>query len=329
MVQAPLIGIATGLVSALLFVSVSSGTLLGVMVLFFLAPMPIAIAGLGWGATAALAAAVTGSLAIVLLATSPSPALFYALTIAAPMAAASYLLMLSRQVTSEDPDRTIVLEWYPIGRLVAYATAWAAFLAALALFSTGADLEALRETLRTTFDRMTTADGPLAPSMKRPLTEQEKNDFVNLMVATLPGALATIWFIAAMINLWLAGHATRISGRLMRPWPDFAALSLPPAMRIVFALAVAATFLLAGLPQLIASGFAFAIMMAYVLVGLAIVHWTTRGLTARPAIITATYLSLIVLNPFSGLLLALVGLAEPVSPLHRRPAPDPATQDKT
>src|SRR5215831_4774981 len=63
MVQFVIIGLSAGAAAALLFASVTSGTLLSVP-LFYLAPLPIMIAGLGWGHWAAVAAAMTGAVSL-------------------------------------------------------------------------------------------------------------------------------------------------------------------------------------------------------------------------------------------------------------------------
>ena len=47
MLQIVFIGIGTGVAAALLFASVASGSILATL-LFYLAPLPILIAGLGW-----------------------------------------------------------------------------------------------------------------------------------------------------------------------------------------------------------------------------------------------------------------------------------------
>ena len=60
MMQLVLIGIGAGAATALLFASVASGSLLSVL-LFYLAPLPILIAALGWSHWAALIAAVVAS----------------------------------------------------------------------------------------------------------------------------------------------------------------------------------------------------------------------------------------------------------------------------
>src|SRR5665647_2621423 len=83
MMQFGAIGIGAGAAAALLFASVTSGSWISIL-LFYLAPLPIMIAGIGWSHWAALTAAVTGALAVgavfgtmlcfaCLLYTSPSP----------------------------------------------------------------------------------------------------------------------------------------------------------------------------------------------------------------------------------------------------------------
>ena len=63
MMQLGLIGIGAGAAAALLFASVTSGAWLSIP-LFYLAPLPIMIAGLGWSHWAALTAAFTGAIAL-------------------------------------------------------------------------------------------------------------------------------------------------------------------------------------------------------------------------------------------------------------------------
>ena len=57
MLQIGLVGLGAGAAAALLFASVTSGTWMSVP-LFYLAPLPIMIAGLGWSHWSALVAAV-------------------------------------------------------------------------------------------------------------------------------------------------------------------------------------------------------------------------------------------------------------------------------
>lgn len=313
-----LIGLGAGLASAVLFASASSGTVLGVLVLFFLSPLPVGIAGLGWGWMAAAVAAIVGCILVAILGTDRA-ALFYALALGLPTAAMSYLVMLNRPLGPASGGAGTV-EWYPIGRLLLWAAFWGGCLAATALLATASDIEGLRSVLKSAFERFL-ADGGALPGLQgEGLDENELNVFVGLMVISFAGAIATLWMTVAILNLWVAGHVTRISGRLRRPWPDLTGIELPRRVPIAFAAAVAATFL-PGLTGLIASGFASAILFAYMLVGLAIVHRLTRGMATRPLVLAAVYAALLFLSPFSNLLLALAGIAEPFSPWRRPPAP--------
>ncbi len=314
-----LIGLGAGAVSALLFASASTGTLLGLIVLFFLTPLPVAIAGLGWGWHSAATAAVTSPILLSLL-VAPRAAFFYLVALGLPTVVLSYLALLSRGSADGGPDK---VEWYPIGRIVAVASLWAGGLASLALLTTATDIEGLRTALRETFERIfvqqidaSVTDGQIG--------ENEITAFTELMVASFAGAIATAWMALATLNLWLAGLVTRASGLLIRPWPELSAIALPRQMPIAFATAIALSFL-PGYAGLIASGFASAFLFAFLLVGLAILHSVTRGMGARGLILGAVYASLIFLNPFSGLAVATIGLAEPISPLKRKRPPLPPT----
>ena len=63
MVQIVLIGLGAGVAAALLFASVVSGSFAAIF-LFYLAPLPILIAALGWSQWAGLIAAASAALAI-------------------------------------------------------------------------------------------------------------------------------------------------------------------------------------------------------------------------------------------------------------------------
>ncbi len=313
-----LIGVGAGLVSGLLFASASTGTLLGLMVLVFLTPLPVAIAGLGWGWPSAATAAVTAPV-IIAVVLAPRAALLHLIALGLPTVILSYLTLLNRAVTEDGQER---IEWYPIGRIVSITAVLAGVIATIALLTTATDIEGLRATLRETFERGILQQIETAQPGDQTLGENEIATFTELMVVSFAGAIATMWMAVAILNLWLAGVVTRASGLLVRPWPAFSMLTLPRQMAIGFAAAVALTFL-PGYPGLIASGFASAFIFAYLLVGLAILHYVTQGMAARPLILFAVYASLVFLNPFSGLAVAMIGLAEPISPLKRKLPPGP------
>lgn len=318
-----LIGIGAGMASAALFASAWTGTVIGVLVLFFLSPMPIAIAGLGWAWASGAIAALTGAV-VVGITGGPRSALVYLLTQAAPAAFFAYLALLNRPIYAENAgpgDAPVAVEWYPVGRIVAWATLGAGLVAAAALLGIGSDIGSIKSALRETFDKSIFGDG-VGPDGRK-LTEQQRVAFVDVMVLVFPWAIATTWFAVAMLNMWAAGHVTLRSGRLERPWPDLSQTVLPPAMPLAFGAATLATFA-AGLPGLIASGFASAAMFAFMLIGLAVLHRVSRGHGLRPLLLGGVYLSLVFLPPLSTLVVAMIGLAEPY--FRRSPgAPPPST----
>src|SRR6185312_14782225 len=119
MMQFGLIGIGAGAAAALLFASVTSGSVLSVL-LFYVAPLPMMIAGLGWSHWSALIGALTGALAIAALF---GPVFFLGFLASAGLPAwwLSYLTMLARPAAATGNAGDPALEWYPPGQLVMWA----------------------------------------------------------------------------------------------------------------------------------------------------------------------------------------------------------------
>ena len=148
MLQFAIVGVSAGAAAALLFASVTSGVWLSIP-LFYLAPLPILIAGLGWTHWAALIAAATGALALGIV--------FGAVFLFAFLAGAGipawwlgYLAMLARPgaPNTTNGQSGTALEWYPPGRLVIWAALLAAFVVLVAIPNFGADAESFRAGLR-------------------------------------------------------------------------------------------------------------------------------------------------------------------------------------
>jgi hypothetical protein len=112
-----------------------------------------------------------------------------------------------------------------------------------------------------------------------------------------------------LFNMWLAGRITLASGQLQRPWPDLPMLTYPAGTPLLLAIATGAG-LLPGLPGLIGAGFAGPLFLAYVLLGLAVVHYVTRGHSWRPFALWALYVALFIINTIASLAIALIGLTE-------------------
>lgn len=321
-----LIGLAAGLASAVLFASATAGGITGRFLLFFLAPLPGFLAGLGWGAGAAIVSGLATALGCAFL-LSPMGALVVLVSQGLPIALICYLSQLSRPVAPSAPagpggSSEPGVEWYPLGRMVAILTLIAGVMAFLTLLMLGNTLDDVRGLLRELIEKVFTQQLPGFKDRKP--EEAELKQLTEIALYAFPAASASSWLGGFLLNLYLAGRVTLASGRLARPWPDLAAMVFPRGFRFGLAIAVVVAGVTAGYPALIASGFVGAYLVAYLLLGLAILHYVTRGHAARPFILWGVYLFLFILNTWAGLVLALIGILEPILPWRRSNRPDPS-----
>lgn len=284
MIQIVLIGLGAGAAAALLFASVVSGSLAAVF-LFYLAPLPIMIAALGWSHIAGLIAAASATAAVAVL----SGVFFVAVPVIAFGAWwLGYLALLARPAVNGGGG---ALEWYPVGRLVLWAAVLGTLIVAAAVPNFGTDQESLQAALRKTYERI--------------LRDQA---LIDVLVVAVPPAAAVFSTVTNVFNLWLAARAVKISGRLKRPWPDLAALTLPPSSSALLAAAIAGSFL-PDLAGVLAGVLAASLLMAFAILGFAVLHAITRGMRARIVMLTALYAAAIVLG-WPVLAMAVLGLAE-------------------
>jgi hypothetical protein len=306
-----IIGAGSGLVSAALFASAATATALA-GVLFYLAPLPLCLAGLGWGGMAALISALTGTV-VIAASLGPATAAIFALSVAAPTALLAHLALLSRPAATPQGQMVGALEWYPPGRLLGWAALMAGVLAGILVLVLGYDQEAYRQSIREILEHSTLKeldrDGTL-------FTEETIAGLSGMLARALPAAFAVIWLTITLFNLWMAGLIVDASGRALRPWPNLHALELPNAFVLIFAVALVASFL-PGLAGLLATGLAGALLFAYVLQGLAVIHVYSRGVPLRALLLAAVYLGILLLG-WVAIAVAILGLGEPLFRLRGR-----------
>lgn len=311
MMQTALIGVGAGAAGALLFASVSSGSWLSV-VLFYLAPLPMMIAGLGWSHWAALTGALAGAVSIGAAFGSMFFIAFLAGT-GLPAWWLSYLAMLARPAG----DGHTPLEWYPPGHLVFWAALLGALLVLAAIPNFGLSGEAFHAALSEKL--MLLFRDPSTPAADAPLIMRGVSDpkaLVDFLAEAVPPAAAVIATITNAVNLWLAGRVVAYSGRLARPWPTLADMRLPTSSAAALALAVALSFA-SGMLGIIAGVTAASLLMAYGILGFAILHAITRGLQARGLLLGSAYGAVLVLG-WPLLALCLLGLADVIFDLRGR-----------
>ncbi|MBR0726212.1 DUF2232 domain-containing protein [Bradyrhizobium manausense] len=298
-----LIALIAGAASALMFASMASGAPIS-LVLVYLAPLPLMLAAIAWGP---LCGAIAGLVATLLIATALSPplALGYGLAFALPAWWLGHLAMLGRPAADgvADSDAApLQVEWYPLGRILLWIAALATLLTAGSLFSLGSDAPAISEAMRRGFAKVL--------SLVSETTVTESDPVVGLMVAVIPVLVAASQMATLTLNLWLAAKVAAVSGRLHRPWPDLSGTSLPPMTLVALCVALAFSFF-GGMTGLLAVVVTTVLMMAYALIGLAVLHTITRDLANRAFWLAATYV-IILMFSVSLVLLTGLGLADAV-----------------
>lgn len=299
-----LIGIGAGAASALLYAAAASGSPLALSLLY-VAPLPILIAGVGWRHVAGLVGAGVGAAALTLV-IGPKTGLYFLVAVGLPAWWLAYLALLARPGATEADT-----EWYPVGRLLVWCAGLGAALVSATIPLVATDLEAYRAALREVFSSaLSAAPGGALPG------GQDPKALIDLMAMIAPGLAATVWTIATIANLWLAGRICRASGRLVRPWPDIARMDLPRGAALGLAGGFLGSFL-PGLPSLVAELFAATFLIAFTLLGLAVVHVTTLAAPARGLILFALY-ALLLIQPWIAIFLAGLGLTEQMFGIRRR-----------
>jgi hypothetical protein len=319
MMQILLIGLGAGAASALLFASVASGSVLSVL-LFYLAPLPIMIAALGWSHWAALLAAFAAAIGLSVF----FGAFFivaFMIGVGLPAWWLGYLALLARPA-DDDPQ---AMEWYPVGRLVVWAALVGALVVIAAIPNFGLDEETFRATLRDSFGRILKAQS--SAGMPADIGTIDRQKVLDVLVTVIPPAAAVITTLTSTVNLWLAGRVVTIAGRLRRPWPDIPGMQFPPFAPALLAVAIAVSFL-PNLLGTLGSILSASLLMAYAILGFAVLHALTRQAAGRGFILAGSYVAVLLLF-WPILLMTLTGLADTAFDIRGRLARRGRPPDRT
>lgn len=305
--QLLLIGIAAGAASALLVAGVAAGTVLAVP-LFYLAPLPIMVAALAfthWAGLIGVAAASLG-LAVVFGSTF---LIAYLIGIGGPAWALAYAALLAR----DDPAGRSGLVWFSVAGLVLLAAGLATAGTVAGVLSVASDYESYQAAVAAAFEAFIEVQKDGGASGMAPADAASMS---SLVASILPPMAGTLSMVTQLICLYLAGRAALVSGRLARPWPDLAALRLPPVTTLVLAVIVAAS-VAPGMVGISASVAGATLLTGFALAGFAVLHFLTRGRNARPLILTAAWVATLALG-WPVLAAALLGLVDTMFDLRAR-----------
>lgn len=315
MVTTFLIALSAGAASALMFASLLSGSLIAIP-LFYFSPLPLMVAGLGWGPVAASVGGIMAATGLGLLFGMSFLAVFV-VTVALPAWWLGHLALLGRRVTVAQGDAAPApaIEWYPVGRLLLWVAGFAALTTMGALLTLGQDSAAIQDALRPMLTRIMQASDV-------PATDRN----VAATVAMAPAAAALVAIMTLTLNLWVAGRITATSGRLQRAWPDLNTTAMPPMTLVALCVAIALTFQdgLIGIFAMIVSA---TLIMAYALTGFATLHMLTRNLKNRALWLGSAY-ALVTFLVWPIAALVVLGLADAFFGFRDRlaqpPPPSPA-----
>lgn len=298
------IAAAGGLASGICFLA-TLVDLPAVLILAYLAMLPVCAVGLGWGVkeaaiSAAIAMAAVGAVA------SLSFGFVYGLAHGGPAVMAVWLALRSR------PNANGQALWYPIGPLVSWLAVYACgsftLLALLGGDSGVTEAMAQIETIMTS----------VLPVNENPQVAA----LVKVIAGYFPAIVITSWLVMALVNLVLAQGVLERFGHNLRPKPKLSMIELPGWFSAVTA-GAAALALLTRLAELDTAGFiarntALGFLVPHFFVGLAVVHVWARQWPAKLAILAGFYLLLLMFGWLAFVAAAGLGFMEQWLFLRRR-----------
>jgi len=323
MIVTILIALAAGCASALMFASIISGALISLL-LFYLAPLPLMVAALGWGPIAATIGGIAAASGLGAIFGLPY-CIAFAITVALPAWWLGHLALLGRPLPTPAAGNGSAppapqLEWYPVGRILLWIAGFAALATIAAMLTLGSDAETIAAALRRGLTRILGArDAASSGDIER---------WVAALAVIAPAAATIVAMMTLTLNLWLAARITATSGRLHRPWPDLKSAELPPMTLVALSVALAFCFI-GGLVAMFAQIATTALMMAYAFIGFAVLHMLTLALKARAFWLCCAY-AVVITFGWPVLAMIALGLADAVFGLRQRymrgkPPPLPAS----
>ncbi|TCN30903.1 DUF2232 domain-containing protein [Sinorhizobium americanum] len=277
-------GALAGVTAALL--SMGANTQSSLAIVLYASALPILIAGLGWGNTAALTAIiVAGATAASLV--SPYFALLILVVTLVPAAWLSHLANLARPA-SELGGPEGALAWYPLsdilGHLAGLVTLGMIIVATIVGYdSSVSDLmvDMLVEAVK--------AQEPLYNPDAATISQ-----FKSMFTLALPLVQGALWVVMLFAAYYVATRIVQMSGKSLRPRED-----IPSSLRMhrnaifVFLGGLILTFL-GGAPAAIGALVCGTFGAGFLLSGFASFHFRTRGKSWRLPVLWIAYLSVLV-----------------------------------
>ena len=291
-----LIALAAGVISALLFSAVMTGSPLSLVVMPF-SMLPLFLVGLSTGLGTTLTSSFLAT-ALVAVMGGLIGAVAYVLTQALPAVAISRYIIKPQKLPNGS------LTWLPPSKILGYLTAYAALiLMVIFIGSSGFEGGFIGLVER----QIATA---LEPMIAGNINSKESITIFARQIAQLaPGTMAGWWLAITIISLGIANLLLKRWGRNLRPSLELSKATTPIWIFIAWGASLLLGLVTDGITSIIAWNLFQILLVPFILVGLMVFHSICRGWGPGPIFIGIFYL-LIFIRGWPMFLAAALGFAE-------------------
>ena len=287
------LGLAAGLLSALLFLSLVKGVTLG-FVLSYVAPLPLMMAGLGFGMGASAVAGAAG-VVVVALGFGDMSALSFLVAAALPALVVTNRALLWRQ-PQDGPT-----EWYPPGLILAWLTATILALMIIGAVLVAGHPEGVKGWVAGTIGRALELLATELPQDQRPKV-------AGWWAAFFPAMVSASWLAMIVANATGAQALLVRLGRNRRPSPAYRQLTLPDWLAVVLVGAALVSQIFGGDVGYVGGNVALVALIPFMFLGLAAIHGWAAGKPQARLILAVTYGLLALVFVWTALAVAVLGM---------------------
>lgn len=296
-----LFALGSGALSAILALSLITGSGLA-LVLAYLAPFPLFLAGLGNGGKPAAIAAFSGIVFATLIG-GPYAGSLYAVMNAFPSWLVIRLFLTSR-------TRDGLEEWFPSGNILLTLSGYGSVLFVFALAFIPSNDISIAQLVK---DFLSTIINTLAAT----LDGAQKEEITGHLAQFFPAMVLVSWMLMTLINAVLAQGALVKSGKALRPSPHYGEMTLPDLTSWAFVVCATITVLASGNIEYVARNLTVVMSLPFLALGLTVVHKLVRLTRFSGALLSAFYL-LLLLSIWMALPVIGLGLIEQWIGLRKR-----------
>ncbi|WP_426231857.1 DUF2232 domain-containing protein [Pararhizobium sp. DWP3-4] len=280
-----LTGAFAGVTAALLSLGANTQSSFAI-VLYAASALPILIAGLGWGNTAAITAVVVAGLTGTVL-VSPYFALLIAVITLIPAAWLSHLANLARPASElGGPDGAMA--WYPLSDILtnlAVLVTIGMLIVGVIIGYDGTMSDRMIDIVMDALKAQEPGYNPDAASIAQ---------IKSIFSAALPMVQGAIWVLMLFAAYYIATRIVQTSGKSLRPRED-----MPSTLRMhrfsIFAfLGGLLLAFMGGVPAIVGALVCGTFGAGFLLAGFAVFHFRTRGKSWRLPVLWLGYLSVLI-----------------------------------